>query len=161
MENKIYTGCGDGGYTDTICQRLLKDDILIELLGTLDEATSLLGLAKAQMENESMKEDIETLQKKLMFLMGEVAGTKRKIEDEDITCCEKLCDKYGTSEIKEFVLPGGNIISARLDVARTVIRRAERVAVRLFREKEINKKIIVYLNRLSDLVYLMARSCEK
>ena len=155
----IYTKNGDAGLTDTIDRKnISKSDLLIELIGTIDELSSHLGLAKALLCGNMPAADIEKIQRKLSLLMGELAGGKALIATEDIQFLEKICDRYCPEFPRKFILPGENAVSAQLDISRTVARRAERIAVR----SEINNKnILAYLNRLSDAIYAMARYSEK
>lgn len=160
--DKLYTGFGDGGYTQTAVSRhISKTDTVIELLGTIDEFTSQLGVAKAYTSDNVLEEDIENIQKKLVSVMGEIAGGKQSVTQECITVAENLCDKYSSEAIGCFSLPGKNIVSAQLDVARTVIRRAERIAVKAAQSGKVKKNVIIYINRMSDVMYAMARYAEK
>lgn len=162
--NKFYTGFGDKGYTRTIKNmRILKSDTLIELLGTLDEFTSSLGVAKASVRDSVLIEDIQTVQKKIIRINGEIAGGEVSVTNECITAIEMLIDKY-QAEIggfEGFTIPGTNTASATLDVARCVCRRAERVAVKVSQFGRIRGVTLVYLNRLCDLIYAFARYAEK
>lgn len=158
---KLYTGTGDGGYTQTLSsQRISKSDPVIELLGDIDEFSSVLGAAKAYCHDTEMRSDIELIQKKLVSVMGEISGGNPSLTAGCIKAAEAMCDKYYSGDLKEFSLPGKNILSAQLDIARTVVRRAERTAVKSMRTGRINNNVITYLNRLSDAVFAMARSSE-
>lgn len=160
--DKLYTGFGDNGYTQIPNNKhISKSDYVIELLGTIDEFTSVLGTAKAYSADKALIEDIELIQKKLVSVMGEIAGGAKSVTDECITYAEQMCDKYSDGAINGFSLPGKNIVSAQLDVARCVIRRAERIAVKVAQTGRIKKELLVYINRLSDVVYAMARYAEK
>ncbi len=159
---KLYTGYGDSGHTQTLNNKhISKSDSVIELLGTIDEFTSFLGAAKAYSADRELISDIELIQKKLISVMGEISGGKRSVTEECITYAEQMCDKYFDENITEFALPGKNIVSAQLDIARCVIRRAERVAVKVSQTGRISKLLLIYINRLSDAVYAMARYAEK
>lgn len=159
--DKLYTGFGDSGYTQILNNKhISKSDCVIELLGTIDEFTSVLGLAKAYSADKALIDDIELIQKKLISIMGEISGGKPSVTDECIKYIEAMCDKYSDGGITEFALPGKNIVSAQLDVARCVIRRAERTAVKASQTGRIKKILLVYINRLSDTVYAMARYAE-
>lgn len=159
----IVSGRGDKGKTDLPRKRVSKTHLLIEALGTLDEANSFLGMAKS-LAREEIKKIIFTLQKNLLQIENELVGKrKRPISLPRIKEIEKIIrtlEKEGIG-FKGFVLPGKNLSSSSLDVARTIIRRAERRLVKL-KEKNLlkNKLILVYLNRLSDLLYLLARKEE-
>lgn len=160
--DKLYTGVGDGGYTRTLNNKhISKSDSVIELLGTIDEFTSALGLAKAYSADKALNEDIELIQKKLISVMGEISGGERSVTEECAAYVESMCDKYFPEGLTEFSLPGKNIVSAQLDVARCIIRRAERVAVNVSRTGRLSRQMLVYINRLSDAVYAMARYAEK
>ncbi|HHY36790.1 MAG TPA: cob(I)yrinic acid a,c-diamide adenosyltransferase [Firmicutes bacterium] len=164
---KIYTGTGDEGQTSLLGgQRVAKDNLRVEAYGTVDEASSWLGLARAGIRDQENKERLKEVQQKLQLLAAELASPpgetgrlKERLTAEDIGELERAIDaiaaKIGPQ--KGFVLPGGTLGAGYLDVARTVVRRAERVTVILAQREEVRKEIIVYLNRLSDLLYLMAR----
>lgn len=159
--SKLYTGNGDRGYTSIAGNRhISKADELVKLLGTIDEYTSALGLAKAETADAELRADIEAVQKKLVGIMGELAGGKPSVEAECIAAVEGLTDKY-CPEFGGFTLPGANRVSAALDFARTVIRRAERTAARLLQLGRIRNITYVYINRLSDLTYAMASYAAK
>ena len=152
----IYTRTGDKGNCDVIGKRVAKDNMVIELLGDLDELNSFLGLAKAHQSDSELKSDLEKIQKCLIPIMGEVAGGKSADFLVDVFCLEALCDKYCKGELREFKVPGENVESAYLDVARAVARRAERRAVTVIGEGAI----LPWLNRLSDVLFAMARFTE-
>ena len=162
---KIYTKGGDFG-TTTLCggKPVSKTDERIELLGTIDEVNSHLGLAKVVAE-DSLKESISHLQRNLMTVMAGISdadNTEFFIKDEQIADLEKEIDELEASFEREkgFVLYGTNELSARLDVARAVLRRAERDFCRVAQKYKTNKNAQVYINRLSDYLYILARSCE-
>ena len=159
MENsKLYTGFGDNGYTQTVKnRRIQKSDILIDLIGTVDEYSASLGIAKAQSADEKLKSDITKLQKKLISVMGELAGGEVSVTKECISAVEEMTDNYYPNEFNGFTVSGENIVSAQLDFARTVIRRAERIASKALQQGKIKPDTFVYLNRLSDLTYAMSR----
>ena len=162
---KLYTGYGDRGYTQTITgRRVPKSDDIIHLLGTLDEFSANLGLAKAQCGDEALRRDIEAVQKKLVGIMGEIAGGEPSVTEECVRTAEEMTDRYQPHGLSAFTLPGENIVSAQLDVARTVVRRAERVAAKLGAMGRVKPQTLAYLNRLSDLIYAMAQyaaECKK
>ena len=159
--DKLYTGNGDNGYTQTLNNKhISKSDVLIELIGTLDEFSSCLGVAKVHTEDKKLICDIELLQKKLISIMGELAGGKISVTDECIKAVEEMTDCYGGS-FEGFSLPGNNPQSAFLDLARCVVRRAERLASKVMQQGRMRGITLVYLNRASDLVYTMSRYAEK
>ncbi len=155
MSNSVlYTGNGDKGYTSTLKNKHIpKYDNLIELIGTLDEYSASLGLARAQCADDELCEDIKRVQKKLISIMGELAGGEISVTEACVMAVEGLCDKYMPSGFSGFSLPGETIVSAQLEVARTVIRRAERIAARLIAQNKIRNVTYTYLNRLSDMTY--------
>ncbi len=158
---KLYTGCGDKGYTQTLNDNhISKCDALIELIGTLDEFSSCLGVAKIHIMDEKLLDDIERLQKKLVLIMGELAGGKICVSEECVKVVEKMTDSY-KGEFDGFSIPGKNPASSYLDLARCVARRAERVAAKVLEQRRIREVTFIYLNRASDLVYAMSRYAEK
>lgn len=152
---KLYTKNGDAGYTDTADgKRVPKDDILIEVVGTLDEFTSMLGVAKTHLENEKLILDIEDLQNMTSLVMAELSGYKVYVTTEMVKNVEDKIDRYGV-EFSGFTLPGKTKASAFLDASRCIVRRAERIACKAYREKQISEPVMCWLNRVSDLVYAM------
>ena len=159
--NKLYTGYGDKGYTETLKNKhISKCDVLMELMGTLDEFSSCLGVAKAHTNDEKLTIDIESLQKKLISIMSELAGGKISVTKDCVKVVEGMTDGY-SGNFEGFVLSGANVVSAYLDLARCVVRRAERTAAKLLQQGRIREVTFVYLNRTSDLVYAMSRYAEK
>ena len=169
----ITTKKGDNGETFLFRGgRVAKDHPRIELGGALDELCSFLGMSRSLLKNKEMKRCLERIQKDLFVIGAEVStrpvfvdGLKRRLDEEDVSCLEKIItlleSKDGCKKI-DFCLPGENLIASSLDVSRTLARRAERQAAGLFKRKHLaNRHILVYLNRLSDLLFLMARCCEK
>jgi cob(I)alamin adenosyltransferase len=165
----LYTRRGDQGETDLLGERVAKDDPRIDLIGELDETTSLLGLARSAIESERAVEIVIDVQRDLYRIMADLAFVSDvrpagyETSAEWVARIERQTDEL-TSEIeipREFVLPGGTQASAALDVARTVARRAERQAVHLYRTGVItNQQIVAYLNRLSSLLFVLARHVE-
>lgn len=168
---KIYTRKGDNGSTGLLFGgRVAKDAAPIELNGAVDEAQAVLGLARAEAPPGSELNDIVTrLQHDLYVLMAEVAtadanrgklnpGTTLVTADM-VSALEALIDELSarTKMPTEFVLPGENRVSAALDVARTVVRRAERRWVAAAHQQADGSQVGPYLNRLSDLLWTMAR----
>lgn len=165
---KIYTRAGDEGQTGLLYgDRVSKNSVLPEAYGTVDEAQAILGLVRTECEKGSDLEDkIIHIERDLYVLMAELATDpskhdklkpgKSKVNEEMIKFLEDFIDEITASfELpKEFVLPGQNRISALLDVSRTVVRRAERRAINCDIEDSL---AVAYLNRLSDLLWAMAR----
>jgi cob(I)alamin adenosyltransferase len=169
----IVTKRGDKGKTSLFLGGMVaKDNPRVEFEGVLDELCSFIGLAKSLVKNKIIKKTLEELQKDL-FIIGAEAATfsaylsrlSRRIGKNDNECLEMLIeDMESKRKPKErcFILPGENHVSGVLDVCRTIARRAERRAVSLTKKRILkNPYILIYLNRLSDLLYLLARRCEK
>ena len=157
----LYTRNGDRGYTSTVKNnRIPKYDYLIELIGELDEYSSALGLARAESSDEELCTDIKRVQKKLISIMGELAGGEISVTADCVKAVENLCDKYMPEGFSGFVIPGENKVCAQLDFARTIVRRAERTASRLIPLHKIRLETYAYLNRLSDMTYAFARYAE-
>ena len=168
----IVTKIGDKGRTNLFRgKKVDKDHIRIEVCGTLDELGACLGLAKTQIRNKKEKAVIKSIQSNLLIIATEIATEYRflgklKIRIND-KCIKQLEDNIKKIEKenkpnKRFVLSGKNILSSYLDLSRTTARRAERRVVTLKKNKILkNKQILIYLNRLSDFLYLLARSYEK
>jgi len=164
---KLYTRYGDKGFTRLLGEdHVPKYDPRPEAYGTVDEATSFMGLVRAETEaSERTKTLILTAQRDLWILMGELASTAdiklpQRIEAERIEWLETETDKLGEEipPLTQFVLPGAGKVSALLDVARTVIRRAERYTVQLSHQGLLhNDEVLRYLNRLSALLFALAR----
>jgi ATP:cob(I)alamin adenosyltransferase len=167
----IYTKKGDGGETSLIGgERISKDSIKVECYGTIDEANSMIGLAKALSKDETIIVYLEQIQKKLFIVASELASTekakktlKEKIENEDVSYLENIIDKCTLllGQKNEFTTPGVDILSATLHIARTIIRRAERHIIKLNKIEELNSKLVKYINRLSDCIYILARYQEE
>lgn len=149
-----------------------KDHLRIEVCGTLDELCSYLGLARCQSKNNKLKKIIESIQKDLFVIGTEVASEprfikniKERIDKPDIARLENHIKNLERKKIVKkpcFHLPGKNMMSSILDISRAITRRAERGAVKLSRKKFIkNDFVLIYLNRLSDLLYLLARKAGK
>ncbi len=171
---KIYTRTGDRGDTGLIDgSRISKSHLRIIAYGEVDEANSHVGLIISKMEMDSIFNDVRKIllgiQQDLFILGAELANpnsvkdNKMLVRNEMISVIEKHID-YFESELKPisfFILPGGSVESSLFHICRTVVRRAERSAVALAREQEINQEIVTYLNRLSDLFFVLARVTNK
>ena len=168
---KVTTGTGDAGYTGLLgSERVAKYDPRPDTFGTLDEATSALGLARATTQDPKVKEIIYRIQNELYLLMGELATTPENYEKmglrmtaDHVQWLEQVEEslKQEVEIPNKFIIPGDTLDGAALDLARTIIRRAERMAVKLLHDGIIqNGEVIRYLNRLSDLVFILARYIE-
>ena len=166
---KIYTKTGDDGTTALFAGgRVPKNDLRVEAYGTVDELNSFVGLARMHPElHGDLKAPLEQVQHDLFALGGELCFEEDDIKKYQIktieSCLVERLEKWaeeknaGLPPLKEFILPTGPAGSAELHICRTVCRRAERIAVRLQREEDINNEIVKYLNRLSDLFFIWAR----
>jgi cob(I)alamin adenosyltransferase len=168
---KVTTGTGDTGYTGLLGeQRVPKYDARPDTFGTVDEATSALGLARAAAQDPKVKEIIYRIQQELYLLMAELATPPENYEKmgfrmtvEHVQRLEQVEEELKREvEIpNKFIIPGDTLDGAALDLARTIIRRAERMAVKLLHDGVIeNGEVVRYLNRLSDLVFILARYVE-
>lgn len=168
---KVTTGTGDTGYTSLLGdQRVPKYDPRTEALGTVDEATSMLGLARALTADAQAREAILTMQRDLYLLMAELATPPEHkaaigiaMSVEHVRQLEEVEAglKAAVDIPNKFVIPGNSTDGAALDVARTIIRRAERTVARLCHEGIVtNGEVLRYLNRLSDVVFILARYLE-
>ena len=164
---KIYTKTGDKGDTSLFGgQRVPKDALRIEAYGTVDELNSVLGIVRADNKDGEIDEILDRIQNELFDLGADLATPRsatskqiKRIEARDSLYLEKKIDQLEShlKPLKSFILPGGSAVAARLHFARTVCRRAERTVVRLSRNEDIGDGIIVFLNRLSDLLFVLAR----
>lgn len=168
---KIYTRKGDGGETSLFGgQRIAKDALRIEAYGSVDELNSLLGVVRAMKPTDEIDTLIHQLQEELFVLGADLAtplDTQSKnvprIEQRHIDFLERQIDRMDAQlmPLTTFVLPGGSLVGAQLHLARTVCRRAERLTVQLQKEEAINALTVVYLNRLSDFLFVLARYANK
>ena len=171
--NKVkFSQKGDQGETSLLGgERIPKSDLRPETYGTLDEASSTLGLARASTDNPEVKEIILGIQKDLLILGAELSTPSQgsdeyryEITREQVDRLEYLIDKL-QEEVelpKSFIYPGETAVSAMIDMARSTIRRAERRAVKLKDEDLIhNPEVLRYLNRCADLLFTLARYQEK
>jgi cob(I)alamin adenosyltransferase len=162
----FYTRTGDQGYTDLLGGRVPKYDPRPETYGTIDEATSCIGFARAVASSERTQAILVEVQRDLYIMMAELAFTadlrqvRYHITAEHVQRIERDTDQL-EHEVElppHFILPGDSVAGAALDVARAVVRRAERHAVKLTHDGEIaNEQLLAYLNRLSSLLFILAR----
>ncbi len=166
---RIYTKTGDKGETSLVGGgRVPKDNLRIEAYGTVDELNALLGIVAASSRENTLLKILKRLQNDL-FIVGADLATPDPIVHKErsipriaashVEALESIIDKIDAklAPLSYFILPGGNRIAAELHFARTVCRRAERAVVRLSRSDAVNPHIVVYLNRLSDLLFVLAR----
>ena len=165
---RIYTGGGDRGETSLgDGTRVPKIDCRIAAFGAVDELNSQLGVVLAGDLPEELREVLSRVQNELFDLGADLSvpfgvTDRLRITHEQIAGIERDCDRFNRDlpDLKSFVLPGGSEAAARLHVARTVCRRAEREALEAAEELEINQLALVYLNRLSDLLFILARTAN-
>ncbi|MES2953752.1 MAG: cob(I)yrinic acid a,c-diamide adenosyltransferase [Patescibacteria group bacterium] len=160
----LYTGNGDKGKTSHLgsAKRVSKTDLVIEALGSLDELGSWIGLCKTKVRG-SGKEMLEELQHDIFTIQAEVAGSSKRIGPDRTLFLEEKTDELEKKlpPLRTFLLAGANVPSALFDCARTVARRAERSLVALHEETPISDQILSYMNRLSSLLYALARHQAK
>jgi cob(I)alamin adenosyltransferase len=171
MATKIYTKTGDDGTTGLFGgERVRKDSARIEAYGTVDELNSTVGMA-ASVAPEALRILLKDLQVSLFVLGADLATPLEqkitykipRIIESDIKTLEGLIDQHTAQldPLKNFILPGGSVCAANLHLARTVCRRAERLLVTLRDEQEIGEHDLVFLNRLSDLLFTLARRANQ
>lgn len=160
---KVYTKTGDKGTTSLLSgERVEKDTLRVDAYGTVDELDSVLGMARAFVKREDVRETIYSLQKLLGMLMADVASLKLEqpyITTEHVNILEQTIDKFDAllQPLTKFLVPGDTQGAAMLDLARTVTRRAERRLITLSKQEAINHNVLVCLNRISDLCFILAR----
>jgi cob(I)alamin adenosyltransferase len=165
---RIYTRGGDRGETSLgDGSRVSKLDPRIGAYGTVDEVNAQIGLALAADVPADARSVLERVQNELFDVGADLAVPyevegRLRVTDERVAALERECDRFNADlpELKSFVLPGGSEAAARLHVARTICRRAEREALATSHAVEINPRVIVYLNRLSDLLFILARAAN-
>ena len=167
MSAEVYTKTGDKGMTSLYTgERYDKDSTRVSAYGTIDELQACLGVARAQVTKEYLKEDIKNIERSLWLLMADVSSLGVKEENINITEAqveelERIIDAYDEKlePLSVFILPGDSPTATALHVARTVARRAERLMWTLVKEEpdEVHMSNLRYLNRLSDLCYMLGR----
>ena len=166
---KIYTGTGDKGETGLYGgSRISKDSALIHAIGAVDECNAMIGIARAHRPESELTPILDDLQHLLFRVGADLAtpGGKKpaipRIDDDDIARLEKWIDELEETlpKLKNFIVPGGGRSASYLHLARTVCRRAERWTIACLTNTDIGKKISVFLNRLSDLLFVAARSAN-
>ena len=167
---RIYTRGGDKGETSLgDGSRASKLDCRIGAFGTVDELNAQIGLALAGELDAEARPVLERAQNELFDVGADlsvpygVGDGRLRVTQDQIDALEQDCDRFNTDlpELRSFVLPGGTEAAARLHVARTVCRRAERDTLAAGEEVELNPLVLVYLNRLSDLLFILARAANE
>ena len=164
---KIYTKTGDTGETSLFGGgRVPKDASRIEAYGTVDELNSVIGIIMSQTAQKELQQILSSIQNDLFVVGADLATPHsaqntavQRISNEQYDPLERIIDRIELhlTPLKTFILPGGSTSAAQLHFARTVCRRAERCVVKLSHAENIGNEIIIYLNRLSDLLFVLAR----
>jgi cob(I)alamin adenosyltransferase len=166
---KIYTRTGDRGETALFDgRRVPKSDLRVEAYGEVDELNAVLGLALAESDDQELAEVLRAVQRDLFAVGGRLADPSHKVAARvekavlppgAVTQLEEWIDRFelGLPPLRRFILPGGSRVGALLHVARTVCRRAERRIV-LLGSAEVEPELLAYVNRLSDLLFVLARA---
>jgi cob(I)alamin adenosyltransferase len=163
---KIYTKTGDKGETALFGGgRVRKDHLRIEAYGTVDELNSCLGVARSLSQPHEVDEVLGEIQNDLFQLGADLAtplgvqATVVRIQASDVERLERTIDRFekALAPLTSFILPGGTPQGAQIHLARAICRRAERCVVRLAETEDIGDQPLIYLNRLSDLLFVMAR----
>ena len=172
---KVYTRTGDAGKTRLAGgQQVWKDDLRVEAYGTVDELNAAIGVVQAFHAGKrgrganaaKLDAELRWIQSKLFDLGGLLATTPGqvfpnmpRVTEQDVRRLEQLIDRCqkGLPPLREFILPGGGLVPSLLHQARTICRRAERVCVRLSRQEAVDGTLIIFLNRLSDVLFVLAR----
>jgi cob(I)alamin adenosyltransferase len=167
---KIYTRTGDAGSTGLFGgPRVRKDDARIEAYGTVDELNAAIGLARSAEISDGIDRQLDRIQHELFSIGAELASPDpaahdlRIISDDHIQHLESLIDEHeaGLPELKNFILPSGSQAAASLHLARSICRRAERRVVTLAGTGGISEALIIYLNRLSDYLFVLSRAVNQ
>ncbi len=167
---RIYTKAGDKGYTSLIGgKRVSKSSLRVNAYGDVDELNSLLGLCIASIDDEQVKDTLRSIQNELFIVGSDLAEPELssasipRVNQSMVKRLEEIIDMYEeeVGTINYFILPGGSKEAALLHLARSVARRAERSIVALSEHEQINKDIIPYVNRLSSLLFVLARLMNK
>ena len=163
---KIYTKTGDKGTTSLVGKRVDKDHLRVEAYGTIDELNSIIGYAMTYLgskETKNLYVELQRIQHELFDCGGDLAIVKEgipfKTTNKMIEDLELKIDEFmeATPTLKRFILPGGSKAAAVIHQARAVARRAERCVVSLMKEETIHEPALMYLNRLSDYLFALAR----
>ena len=159
----IYTRFGDNGKTSLFGGDVVeKSSLRVCAYGEIDELNASIGIISSEIQNKEIEEKLEKIQNDLFTIGSELASRKEtttKINPKRTKEMEEEIDKMDKElePLKNFILTGGNKVAALIHLSRTICRRAERSVVRLSNEEQIDSTIIIYLNRLSDLLCTMAR----
>ncbi len=167
---KIYNRSGDVIHTSLFGgEQISKDSLIVDAYGTIDELNSSLGLARAKISGKDVQDLILDIQNQLLKAGSDLSTPMdrrpliERISEKDVRTLEEIIDRYDTNlpKISRFIIPGGSEESALLHVSRAICRRAERRLVTLKKERQINDAALMYLNRLSDLLFVLAREMNR
>ena len=168
---QVYTRTGDKGTTSLLGgSRIAKNDLRVSCYGTMDEANAAIGTAYSLFENPEIRDILHKVQKKLFIVGAHLASDEKgkqylteKVTAQDVKELENIIDFYleKIGKQKAFVIPGKTTASAMLHLARTIIRRGERNIITLSQSEEVDAELLQYVNRLSDLLFTLARYDEE
>lgn len=160
-KSRIYTRTGDWGSSGLANgERRSKTDQRILAIGALDELNAVLGIACSQLSDPVLMQQVETLQKQIFIAGAELAlANEINIMEEHLLAVEKMIDHYDAAlpRMTHFIFPGGSVAGATLHHARSICRRVECEVLHLAQQEEVNSLLLRYLNRLSDLLFVLAR----
>ncbi|MBG7600945.1 MAG: cob(I)yrinic acid a,c-diamide adenosyltransferase [Gammaproteobacteria bacterium] len=160
-KSRIYTRTGDQGSSGLANgERRSKTDQRILAIGALDELNAVLGIACSQLSDPILMQQVETLQKQIFICGAELAlANEINIMEEHLLAVEKMIDHYDAAlpRMTHFIFPGGSVAGATLHHARSICRRVECEVLHLAQQEEVNSLLLRYLNRLSDLLFVLAR----
>lgn len=163
--SRVVTRSGDRGTTGLADgSRVSKDNIRVDAIGQVDELNSVIGLVISEGLPEKMRQELQTIQNELFNIGGELAVVKTSLmTKEKVLVLEKVVEEYNRKlpPLRDFILPGGTKTAALCHLARSVCRRAERTIVALGKQEDISPVLYQYLNRLSDLFFIVARVANK
>lgn len=174
-KSHLYTRAGDQGQTSLFGgKRVAKDDLRVEAYGCVDELNSVLGVVVAFLRQQRLIGIVQSIQNDLFSIGAELAspepvhddrssGTHFSLSEDKVKGLEPLIDELDAQlpPLRNFILPSGSRPAAFLHLARTVCRRAERAIVTLSRHESVNPNILAYMNRLSDLLFVLARYANR
>ncbi|MBE9560680.1 MAG: cob(I)yrinic acid a,c-diamide adenosyltransferase [Proteobacteria bacterium] len=161
--SKIYTRTGDAGDTGMADgSRVAKDDLLVHAIGDVDELNSQLAVVACHAP-EAFEKLVKSIQNDLFNVGAELTMNEPLIKQEDVVALEQSLDELNDSlaPLKEFILPGGGLAASHCHVARSICRRVERSLVCLNKKDNLNSNLMAYINRLSDLLFVLARAISK
>lgn len=172
-KSTVYTRGGDSGETSLFGgTRVQKNNLRIACIGTTDELNASLGVAVSNLKESDLIAVIEAVQNKLFEVGAELANPGKqqtnsantfKVTEKDVITIEGIIDKNDSElpELKNFILPSGTVSATQLHLSRAVCRRLERLLVKLSKQEEVNPILVKYINRLSDLLFILARVANK